>query len=188
MRRRTRKTTKKASSKARKPKSKPRNSLFSKKKRDVGQTKQGWWQGVYEVKNPAKYMGSKPPYYRSGLEKRFMTLLDESDICLGWLSEEPKIPYVHPVRTLEEERTIVWNYHPDFLIKREENGTIIYELIELKPYKQTIVPKPSGRGRSKKLVETEQKTWAVNQAKWEAAIAFCKERGWTFKIVTEKDF
>jgi len=105
MPKRTRKNIKKSRPKTKRPKRKTRSSLFSKKKRDIGQTKQGWWQGVYEVKNPSKYMGTKPPYYRSGLEKRFMALLDESDLCIGWVSEEPKIPYVHPVRSLEEEKT-----------------------------------------------------------------------------------
>ena len=31
------------------------------------------------------------------------------------------------------------------------------------------------------------RTYAVNIAKWEATEILCKERGWVFKIITEKD-
>jgi hypothetical protein len=30
-------------------------------------------------------------------------------------------------------------------------------------------------------------TWGVNEAKWKAATAYCEERGWKFKIFTEKE-
>jgi hypothetical protein len=29
--------------------------------------------------------------------------------------------------------------------------------------------------------------WAINQAKWEACREYCKDRGWEFKIFTEKE-
>jgi hypothetical protein len=29
--------------------------------------------------------------------------------------------------------------------------------------------------------------YAVNQEKWKAAELFCKEHGWQFQIITEKD-
>lgn len=29
--------------------------------------------------------------------------------------------------------------------------------------------------------------WAVNQAKWASAKDYAKNRGWEFKIITEKD-
>jgi hypothetical protein len=34
---------------------------------------------------------------------------------------------------------------------------------------------------------TEVKTWGVNEAKWKAALEFCKDRGWSFHIFTEKE-
>jgi hypothetical protein len=33
----------------------------------------------------------------------------------------------------------------------------------------------------------EVKTWGVNQAKWEAALEYCKDRDWKFQILTEKE-
>jgi hypothetical protein len=34
---------------------------------------------------------------------------------------------------------------------------------------------------------TEVATYAVNQAKWKAADLFCKEHGWQFQLITEKE-
>jgi hypothetical protein len=33
----------------------------------------------------------------------------------------------------------------------------------------------------------EMATYAINQEKWKAADLFCKEHGWQFKLITEKD-
>ena len=58
-------------------------------------------------------------------------------------------------------------------------------MIEVKPHHQTREPKPQKRLTKKYL--NEVKTWGVNQAKWEAAIDYCKDRGWKFQILTEKE-
>jgi hypothetical protein len=33
----------------------------------------------------------------------------------------------------------------------------------------------------------EIRDWMVNSSKWEAARAFCADRGWKFKILTEEE-
>jgi hypothetical protein len=151
--------------------------------RNKGKTSKSskWHQGAYEVKNREKYMGAKNPIYRSSWELDFMKYLDSSDKVLCWQSEEPKIKYLHPLTKT------IWNYHPDFLVKLTNGVDVWWELIEIKPYKQTTPPKGMGRGRSKVLAESEQKTWLVNQAKWDAAKDYCKQRKWKFRIITEKD-
>ena len=53
-------------------------------------------------------------------------------------------------------------------------------VIEVKPENQTLKEK---LGRSKH----NQAAWIVNQAKWEAARAWCKQKGMYFRIVTEQD-
>ena len=58
-------------------------------------------------------------------------------------------------------------------------------LIEVKPDKQTRPPK-KGKRVTKSFIY-ESKTWAVNQAKWEAAVEFCKDHRINFKIITEKE-
>ena len=140
-------------------------------------------KGVYEVKNPQKYIGNKAPIFRSQWEKACMSALDMSNKVVAWTSEQPEIPYIHPVRSQEEGRQIIWKYHPDFLVKMQDGS---FELIEIKPSKQTIAPKGMCKGRSKLLVENETKTYAVNAAKWQQAIKFCEEKGWKFRIITEK--
>jgi hypothetical protein len=65
-------------------------------------------------------------------------------------------------------------------------------LVEIKPYAQTIPPKPP-RGNSKNPQKAEQnyikavETYAINQAKWKATEILCEEKGWIFKIITEKE-
>jgi len=58
-------------------------------------------------------------------------------------------------------------------------------MIEVKPYGQTHAPKAQKRLTKKYL--NEVKTWGVNQAKWEAAMEYCKDRNWKFQILTEKE-
>lgn len=144
------------------------------------------YKGVFEVRNPNKYVGKESPIFRSRLEKKVMLALDASPHVVQWASEQPLIPYVHPVRTLQEGKQIVWNYHPDFLIKLTDGTKTWVELIEIKPAKQTKAPLPWGKGRSKKLAEYEAQTYSVNVAKWERAIEFCEQNGWKFRIVTEQ--
>jgi hypothetical protein len=54
-------------------------------------------------------------------------------------------------------------YNPDILVQLDDGTT---ELWEIKPQDQTH--------------------WDINQAKWDAAKAFCEARGWKFVVITEK--
>ena len=44
-------------------------------------------QGIYEVRNPEKYMGNHKPRYRSGWEFTFMNFCDNNKSVLKWASE-----------------------------------------------------------------------------------------------------
>ena len=132
-------------------------------------------QGKYNLKNPAKYIGNKTPTYRSSWEFAFMKFCDESPSVSKWASESVKIPYRNP---LTGKQTI---YVPDFfIVYNNTKGKQHVELIEVKPSNQALKEK---LGRSKH----NQAAWIVNQAKWEAARAYCKQKGIYFRIVTEKD-
>ena len=77
-------------------------------------------------------------------------------------------------------------YYPDFIaeIKGHDNEVNTF-LIEVKPYKQTLEPK---KGKKKaRTFQNEILTYAVNQEKWKSANKFCSDKGWKFKILTEKD-
>lgn len=132
-------------------------------------------QGKYTLKFPDKYIGTKVPTYRSSWEFAFMRFCDEHNSVVNWASEAVKIPYRHP---LTGKHTI---YVPDFFITyQDSNGRQKVELIEVKPINQTLVEKV---GRSR----TNQIQFVVNQAKWKAARAWCKQKGIFFRIISEND-
>jgi len=138
-------------------------------------------QGRFNPQHPEKYKGDVTNIiYRSSWELKFMRWCDRNTNVLAYGSEEFSIPYVSPL----DNR--VHRYYPDFLIKvKETTGATKTYLIEVKPDKQTRPPK-KGKRVTKSFIY-ESKTWAVNQAKWEAAVEFCKDHRINFKIITEKE-
>lgn len=134
-----------------------------------------WAQGFYTIKNPNKYVGSSAPRYRSGWELTFMTFCDSNDSVLQWASEPIRIPYRNPITGKNT------NYVPDFLIVyKNKYGKQIAEMVEIKPKKQSLIESRTASARDKAVV-------AVNHAKWAAAMAFCKNSGLTFRVITEDD-
>ena len=103
-----------------------------------------------------------------------------NDSILEWGSEEFYIPYLSPI----DNR--VHKYFPDFIVKlRENSGRIKTYVIEVKPKKQTRPPKP-GKKKTKSYIY-EATEYAKNQAKWKAAVEFCKDHMIEFKIITEDE-
>ena len=132
-------------------------------------------RGRYELKNPDKYIGIKTPMYRSSWEWHFMKMCDEHPAVAKWASESIKIPYRNP---FTGKFTI---YVPDFfLVYGDRNGKQHVELVEVKPANQTIKEKV-GNSTSNKA------HYVLNQAKWQAARAYCKQKGMYFRIVNEGD-
>jgi hypothetical protein len=132
-------------------------------------------QGKFTIKNPEKYVGGRTPTYRSSWEFTFMKFCDEHPSIQQWASEAVKIPYRNP---LSGKQTI---YVPDFfIVYLDANGKQKVELIEVKPANQAMQEK-IGKSR------TNQLHFAINQAKWQAARAYCKQKGIFFRIITEGD-
>ena len=137
------------------------------------------YSGWFKPKNPKKYKGDPNNIvYRSSWELRVMKWLDEHPNIVWWASEELPIPYVSPVDNK------VHRYFPDFVAKVKQAGKETTMVLEVKPYKQT--QKPTQKRQTKRFLQ-EVVTYAVNQEKWRAADLFCKEHGWQFKILTEKE-
>ena len=139
-------------------------------------------QGQFRPKNPSKYIGDPTKIvYRSGWESKMMRKLDESTTIIGWNSEEVVIPYISPVDGRAHR------YFVDFLVvAKSPTGDKVITLIEVKPYAQTLMPKQTAK-KTKERFMSELSTYAVNQAKWEAAEAYCTKRGWKFTVLTEND-
>ena len=133
------------------------------------------YKGFFRPRNISKYKGDhRKIIYRSKLELIFMKYCDGKDNVLKWSSEEIVIPYRSPIDGK------VHRYFPDFWVKTTQGET----LIEIKPKIQTKHPKLKS---NKRRYIREVRTWGVNEAKWNAAIAYCENRGWNWKILTEVD-
>jgi TnsA endonuclease N terminal len=133
------------------------------------------YSGIFTPTNPSKYKGDATNIiYRSLWERAVMVKLDESDIVVEWSSEELRIPYMSPI---DDKRHM---YFPDFLVKLTGNVTI---LIEVKPKKQLLEPKKRKKMTKAYMVEITE--YGRNRAKWEAARAYCDQRGWKFMVMTE---
>ena len=139
------------------------------------------YKGKYKVRAPYKYKGNPTKVvYRSSWELKFMNYCDTNTNILEWGSEEMYVWYKSPVDNKPHR------YFPDFYIKaRESNGQVKKYIIEVKPQRQTkppAKPKRQTRGYLREAYE-----YAKNQAKCKAANEWCLDRGFEFKVLTEKE-
>jgi hypothetical protein len=139
------------------------------------------YSGKYTPKNTSKYLGDPTNvWYRSLWERRVMEHLDGNPSVIGWSNEEIVIPYLSPV----DNR---WHrYFPDFFVRvRTANGMVESSILEVKPASQSQPPKK--KSRVTKAYINEVMTWGVNEAKWKAAVEYCKDRNWKFHVLTENE-
>jgi len=129
-------------------------------------------QSIFKPKNPEKYIGKGTIQMRSSWETHFAIFLDTNPAILEWASEPIRIPYIHPIT---QKHT---TYVPDFLIRyKDKHNQIINELIEIKPYKQSVI--------EGKMNEKQRITVAINHAKWAEAQKWCDKNNIAFRIITE---
>jgi len=138
------------------------------------------YKGWFKPRNPKKYKGdANGIVYRSSWELRVMKYLDDNPAVIWWASEELPIRYVSPI----DQK--VHRYFPDFIVRiKRKDGQETTMVLEVKPYRQT--QRPVQKRKTQKFIN-EMATYAVNQEKWKAADLFCKEHGWQFKLITEKE-
>jgi hypothetical protein len=145
-----------------------------------------WEKGTYKIINKEKYIGDKEPIFRSSWEKRFMYYCDMHKNILKWGSECVVIPYMW----IDGK---VHRYYVDFFVELiNATGQKERMLIEVKPKNQVPElnkPVPPKRKTQKSMFNFNEKLTALNKnkLKWESAEAFCKKKGWTFKVITEDD-
>ena len=134
------------------------------------------YSGKYKPINPKKYKGDPTRIiYRSLWERKFMNFCDTKPSVTKWASEEIFIPYRSP------KDGKIHRYYPDFYMKTGGKESII----EIKPLKQCSPPKEPKRKTAR--YKAECLTYLVNQAKWKYAKKWCKARGLSFVVLTEKD-
>lgn len=139
------------------------------------------YKGLFKPTNPAKYRGDPTRIvYRSSWELKVMNYLDAHKDVIQWSSEELFVPYRSPIDNK------VHRYFPDFIIRKKNiDGSTETLMLEVKPFKETKPPVKQSKQTKKYLKEVY--TWGINNAKWEAAREFCKERKWKFMILTENE-
>jgi hypothetical protein len=133
----------------------------------------------YIPNNTEKYCGQYPIICRSSWEYKMCQWLDYNKSVLEWSSEGHRIRYVDPTSGYNKVRI----YYPDFYAMFKNRKKFI---IEVKPEKDTRLPKKKG-GKSQKTMLMREHTYFVNQAKFKAAEQYCKKLGMEFVIITEKD-
>ena len=137
-------------------------------------------QGFFRPKNPNKYVGDiRNIIYRSSWELKFLIWCDDNPGILKYSSEETVIPYVSPVDGRYHR------YFVDFKVTMNTKEGVKIYLVEIKPEKQT--QQPIRKSKVTKSYIKESVTFVINEAKWQACNKYCKERGWNFIILTEKD-
>lgn len=136
-------------------------------------------KGKFTPNNIYKYRGNyRNIIYRSSWELKFMKYCDLNASVLEWGSEEIVIPYRSPLDNK------IHRYFVDFYVKiQDSNNSIDKYLIEIKPKRQTLIPKQPQRKTKTYIREVTE--YVKNQAKWEAAENFCLDRSWKFMILTE---
>lgn len=122
------------------------------------------------LKNPHKYVGTRPITCRSGWEfKLIIKYLDVSSNIISWKSENTIVRYISPIDNQYHR------YYIDFTVTtKDKDGTLKELWIEVKPWKETVPPKAPKKKNKNYLYEV--KTYYVNSAKWET----------TKKVVEEK--
>ncbi len=138
-------------------------------------------KGRFKPLHPEKYKGDPQNiWFRSSWERDMMGWLDKRDDVISWMSEERVVWYKNPV-TKKNAR-----YFQDFIVRYKKNDIIHEEMIEIKPYRQVTGPNPNPTRRTKNWVR-EVQNYAINQAKWKAAMNYCEDRGMSFRILSEEN-
>lgn len=155
--------------------------------------KQGWYRvlnankfitQVKESKTVMKSTRINEGYleinYKSGLELKALKYCDMNKYVKKFSLEPFPIQYLKPTDGK------IHRYFVDFFIEFENNQKF---LVEIKPFNETIEPRKPSK-KSEKAILNYQKalqTFAINTAKWNAAKAFCQEKGIKFIVLTEKE-
>ena len=134
--------------------------------------KQRFYQGIYNLIHPEKFIGKSAPKFKSNYERVMFRWLDLNKNCVGWGYEILTIPYFD--RLQKKIRT----YYIDIICKLiDKDGKEKTFALEIKPSK--ALTKQKGNYAKAEFVN--------NTDKWTAAIAYCNSKGITFRIISEKD-
>lgn len=110
--------------------------------------------------------------------------LDRNEKIQKWGSENFIIPYVDTTRGNEVHRYVVDLFFE--IAEYTKDGAPIKWLIEIKPQAQATPKKYKRVPRNPNKYINDAIVIERNKCKWNAAVEFCKSRGWHFGVYTEK--
>lgn len=143
-------------------------------------------QGIYTPINPEKCLNKNLIEFRSGLEYKYLFKIDKSPNIIRWGSETLRISYYNPVK----KRTC--QYWTDLYLEVKDGDETKKLIVEIKPEKEikaiteSKAPKMT-KNKKRSTYLYECKMFVINDSKWKAADAYCKQRGWQFITISEKD-
>ena len=138
-------------------------------------------QGKFIPQNKEKYKGKTKILYRSSWERNVCIYLDMHPNCVSWNFESVFIRYNCPLD--KKDHRYILDFQATFRIK---GGGLQTYLIEVKPAREVVPPKNSARLKPKNYMLAVAK-YKKNLAKWKAAKAFAKRKGYKFIILTENE-
>lgn len=133
--------------------------------------KQGRFEDVFK---PQKYYGTYPIMYRSKWEFNYMVSLERNPNVEKWSSEKIIIPYIIQEKVDGKVVMKKHNYHTDFIVHMKTGQIYV---IEIKPKAQAP--------RFKNQIKSDPVAYK-NLCKWKAALEYCKQKGYIFKVLTEE--
>ncbi len=135
--------------------------------------------GKFNPTNPEKYIGKITDIvFRSSWELDAFKFMDSMPEIVKWSSETIIIPY----RGVDG---LMHRYFMDLVVYAQQpDGKLKKFLIEIKP-KQKLEPPKKTPAKSPENFRREMLEYLTNQAKWDAARAWCKQNNAEFKIWTE---
>lgn len=144
-------------------------------------------QGIYEVKNKDKYIGTKDPRYLSSFEYYCFRYFDMHKDVLKWGAEVVTVPYMNPSKRTMDGSPKKCRYIVDVYAKYlDRHGNVKEGLFEIKPYTETQPPKKTGK-KKESTMKYEELTYNQNLAKWQAAKEYAESKGMTFELITENE-
>jgi hypothetical protein len=129
-------------------------------------------QGYIDIKSCKKLfpqLQHEKIIYRSSYEKIFISWLENNNSVKYWGSECLRIPYFYIV----DGKT--HSYYPDYFVEMTDGTKMV---VEIKPSSQTTKPINENCWLHKEYIK--------NMCKWKATKEFCENKGYKFKILTEK--
>ncbi len=140
------------------------------------------YSGKYCPTNKEKYRGDwRKIKWRSKWEYTFLKHLDANPHVVWYSYETVIIPYKSTADGGKTRR-----YYMDFIVHYDNGLTC---LLEVKPDKETKEPSKPKRltEKTKTNYAKQAYTYQVNLDKWKTAEAYCRDKGWKFFILTEKN-